>query len=106
MTKNTDILNRYLFNQKHVRGELVQLQQCYQDIIANHDYPQGVRQLLGELLAATCLLTATIKFDGEISVQLQGDGPVGYMVINGNHKQEMRGIAKLHRKLKRKVLKI
>lgn len=105
MTKNTDILNRYLFNQKHVRGELVQLQQCYQDIIANHDYPQGVRQLLGELLAATCLLTATIKFDGEISVQLQGDGPVGYMVINGNHKQEMRGIAKLTQKTQAQGLK-
>jgi len=95
MTQKTDILNRYLFEEHHVRGELVQLQQSYQDIIANHNYPQAVSILLGELLAATCLLTATIKFEGDISVQLQGDGPVAYMVINGNHKQEMRGIAKI-----------
>ena len=105
MTNNTDILHRYLFDQHHVRGELVQLQQCYQDIIANHDYPQPVRQLLGELLAATCLLTATIKFDGDISVQLQGDGAVGYMVINGNHKQEMRGIARLKQETQAQGLK-
>ena len=96
MTQTTDILNRYLFEEHHVRGELVQLQQSYQDIIANHNYPQGVRILLGELLAATCLLTATIKFDGEISVQLQGNGPISYMVINGNQQQQMRGIARIN----------
>ncbi len=92
---NLDVLNRYLFDDLHVRGELVQLSQSYQDIIAKHNYPQGVRLLLGELMAATCLLTATLKFEGDITVQLQGDGPIGYMAINGNHKQEMRGIAKL-----------
>jgi molecular chaperone Hsp33 len=90
-----DVLNRYLFDDLHARGELVQLSKSYQQTIANHNYPLGVRTLLGELLAATCLLTATIKFEGEITVQLQGDGPIGYMVINGNDKQEMRGIARL-----------
>jgi molecular chaperone Hsp33 len=91
----TDILHRYLFDNLHVRGELVQLTNTYQAIIDGHDYPIGVRQLLGELLAATCLLTATLKINGEIAVQLQGDGPVGYLAVNGNQNQEMRGIAKL-----------
>jgi molecular chaperone Hsp33 len=87
-------LNRYLFADRHARGELVQLEQSFQMMIANHNYPAGVSQLLGELLVATSLLTATLKFAGEISVQLQGDGPVAYMVINGNDQQQMRGIAK------------
>jgi len=91
----TDVLNRYLFNDMHVRGELVQLSKSYQSIIKNHNYPLGVRLLLGELLAATCLLSATLKFNGEITVQLQGDGPVGYMSVNGDNNQTMRGIAKL-----------
>lgn len=91
----TDVLNRYLFENKHARGELVQLEQCFQEIIANHQYPESVKTLLGELLAATCLLTATLKFEGEISVQLQGDGPLNYLVINGNNQQQMRGVAKL-----------
>jgi molecular chaperone Hsp33 len=93
--KTSDVLNRYLFDGMHVRGELIQLSQSYQDIIANHSYPLGVRVLLGELMAATCLLTATLKFEGEITVQIQGDGPVGYMSVNGTHQQEMRGIARV-----------
>lgn len=95
MTAKTDVLNRYLFDGKHARGELVQLTKTYQDIIALHEYPLGVQTLLGELVAATCLLTATLKFEGEITVQLQGDGPVGYMSVNGDHNQNMRGIARL-----------
>lgn len=90
-----DQLNRFLFEHKHVRGELVNLSATLAEITQNHDYPEPVKALLGELLAATCLLTATLKFDGDISVQLQGDGPVSYMVINGNDKQQMRGIAKV-----------
>lgn len=89
------MLHRYLFDDLHVRGELVQLTDTYQQIVAAHDYPAGVRQLLGELVAATCLLTATLKLEGEIAVQLQGDGPIGYLAVNGGHDQKMRGIAKL-----------
>lgn len=90
-----DILNRYLFDNLHARGELVNLSQTFQDIVAAHDYTPGVKQLLGELVAATCLLTATLKFEGEIAVQLQGDGPIGYLAVNGNNRQEMRGIARM-----------
>lgn len=95
MAMQKDTLNRYLFDNLHARGELVNLSQTYQDIVAPHNYPQGVKQLLGELVAATCLLTATLKFEGEIAVQLQGDGPIGYMAVNGNNLQEMRGIARM-----------
>jgi len=95
VTTQVDILHRYLFDDLHVRGELVQLSKTYQQIIEAHEYPLGVRQLLGELIAATCLLTATLKFEGEIAVQLQGDGPIGYLAVNGDHNQKMRGIAKL-----------
>ena len=93
--KKFDVLNRYLFNDHHVRGEMVQLKDSYQAILKGHNYPLSVRILLGELLAATCLLTATLKFDGEITVQLQGDGPLSYASISGNNNQEMRGLAKL-----------
>ena len=90
-----DVLNRYLFTGAHARGELVQLSNSFKSIIKNHNYPAGVEKLLGELLSATCLLTATLKFEGDITVQLQGDGPVGYMSVSGNNDQQMRGIAKI-----------
>ena len=79
-----DLLHRYLFDNLDVRGELVQIDNAYNEMIAKHNYPEPVKALLGELLVATCLLTATLKFEGEIAVQLQGDGPVKYAVINGD----------------------
>ena len=90
------MLNRYLFDELHVRGELVQLTNTYQNIIADHNYPPAVQALLGELVAATCLLTATLKFEGEIAIQLQGDGPVSYLAVNGSNEQKMRAIARLN----------
>ncbi|WAT00811.1 Hsp33 family molecular chaperone HslO [Rouxiella chamberiensis] len=90
-----DQLHRYLFNHHAVRGELVSLSDTFQQIVAGHDYPAEVQNLLGEMLVATSLLTATLKFDGDITVQVQGDGPLKLAVINGNNLQEMRGVARL-----------
>ncbi|KAB7894943.1 Hsp33 family molecular chaperone HslO [Rouxiella sp. S1S-2] len=90
-----DQLHRYLFTHHAVRGELVSLSETFQQIVAGHDYPPEVQNLLGEMLVATSLLTATLKFDGDITVQLQGDGPLKLAVINGNNLQEMRGVARL-----------
>lgn len=49
---------------------------------------------MGELLVATTLLTATLKFEGSITLQLQGDGPVSLAVINGDNDQKVRGVAR------------
>lgn len=50
---------------------------------------------MGELLVATSLLTATLKFEGDITIQIQGDGSVKMLVINGNNHQQMRGVARI-----------
>ncbi|MFH8135866.1 Hsp33 family molecular chaperone HslO [Pantoea osteomyelitidis] len=90
-----DQLHRYLFENAAVRGELVNVTQTWRDVLKTHDYPAPVQQLLGEMLVATSLLTATLKFDGDITVQLQGDGPLSLAVINGNNRQELRGVARV-----------
>jgi molecular chaperone Hsp33 len=89
-----DQLQRYLFENADVRGELVQLEQSYRQMLAAQDYPLVLRHLLGQLMAASSLLTATLKFSGDIAVQLQGDGPVSLAVINGTHLQQLRGVAR------------
>lgn len=58
---NHDQLHRYLFANHAVRGELVSVNETYQQVLANHDYPPAVQKLLGEMLVATSLLTATLK---------------------------------------------
>ncbi|MDC9592947.1 Hsp33 family molecular chaperone HslO [Xenorhabdus sp. IM139775] len=90
-----DQLHRFLFASHSVRGELVSVSETYQRMLENHHFPQPVQQLLGELLVATSLLTATLKFNGDITVQIQGDGPVKLAVINGNNLQQMRGTARI-----------
>lgn len=90
-----DQLHRYLFEQFAVRGELVTVSETWKQIQENHNYPLPVKTLLGELLVATSLLTATLKFAGDITVQLQGDGPMSLAVINGNNQQQMRGVARV-----------
>ncbi|MGE6195647.1 Hsp33 family molecular chaperone HslO [Aeromonas media] len=91
---NQDLLYRYLFEEYEVRGELVQLDSTYRHIVDAQNYPVQVQKLLGELLVATSLLTATLKFEGSITVQLQGDGPVRLAVINGDNNQQLRGVAR------------
>lgn len=89
-----NVLNRYLFEDLSVRGELVQLDEAYQHIISSKEYPAALQKLLGELLVSTTLLTATLKFEGSITMQLQGNGPVSLAVINGDHNQKIRGVAR------------
>lgn len=90
-----DQLHRYLFENVAVRGELVTVSETLEQVLANHSYPQPVKNLLAELLVATSLLTATLKFAGDITVQLQGDGPMSLAVINGNNNQQLRGVARV-----------
>ncbi|OOE85936.1 Hsp33 family molecular chaperone HslO [Salinivibrio sharmensis] len=97
---SNDQLHRYLFEDVSVRGELVKLDDTYQRILENQDFPAPVNALLGEMLAATSLLTATLKFNGSITVQLQGDGPVSLAVINGDHHQQLRGTARVKGEVK------
>lgn len=98
-----DYLYRYLFENASVRGELIQLEQSFQQIITNHDYPLVIKKLMGELLAATSLLTATLKLTGDIGIQLQGEGPVSLAVVNGNNQQQMRGVVRINGQLKDKL---
>jgi molecular chaperone Hsp33 len=91
----SDQLLRFLFRERDVRGEVVKVGASLDAMLAGHQYPQPVKQLLGELVAATSLLTATLKFEGQIAVQLQGDGPVRFIAVNGNDQQQFRGVARL-----------
>src|SRR5690625_1776507 len=94
-----DQLRRFLFDDTAVRGEIVQLDQTCREVFANHDYPEPVARQLGELLAACALLTATIKLDGTLSIEVRGNGPVSLLMAEsnpGNHEraQQLRGIAR------------
>ncbi|EFN02414.1 33 kDa chaperonin [Actinobacillus pleuropneumoniae serovar 13 str. N273] len=93
-TKDNDKLYRYLFQNRAVRGEWVRLNDTFTETLNTHQYPKAVQNLLGEMLVATSLLTAIMKFEGTITVQIQGDGPLKLAVVNGNEKQQLRALAR------------
>ncbi|RUO23624.1 Hsp33 family molecular chaperone HslO [Aliidiomarina iranensis] len=98
MSLTQDSIARFAFTNHDVRGEIVRLHESYKSLLAGHDYPKIVQQLLGELMAVTSLLTATLKFEGHINVQIQGnDGPLNFATVNGSHGQALRGVARLTR---------
>lgn len=97
--QSADSLIRYTFANAPVRGELVQLEKSYQRLVEGHDYPEFVRDLLGQLMAVTSLLSATLKFEGHINLQLQGNGALNFATVNGSQQQELRGVARLTRDL-------
>jgi molecular chaperone Hsp33 len=73
---DADVLQRFLFDDTQVRGDLVRLDASWRAVLERHPYPDSVRRPLGEALAAAVLLTATLKFAGALSVQVQGTGPL------------------------------
>ena len=89
-----DTLQRFIFENAPIRGELVHLDASWQAIQARHDYPAPVRKLLGEMMAASALLVSTLKFEGTLTIQFQGSGPINLMVMEATHERTIRGIAK------------
>ncbi|WP_022961757.1 Hsp33 family molecular chaperone HslO [Halopseudomonas pelagia] len=89
-----DTTQRFLFEHADVRGELVSLDQSYREVLAKHDYPEAVKALLGEMLAATVLLSTTIKFDGLLILQARSSGPLSTLMVECSSDQAVRGIAR------------
>lgn len=90
---DNDTLQRFMFEHTPIRGELVHLDASWLAILARHDYPPLVRDILGEMMAAAVLLSATLKLNGRLVIQLQGSGPITLMVVECSHGHELRGLA-------------
>lgn len=88
-----DSLQRFVFERTAVRGLLVHLDATWRAVLDRHHYPIPLRQLLGELMAAGALLSATLKFDGSLILQMQGDGPVKLVVVEVTSEGTLRATA-------------
>jgi molecular chaperone Hsp33 len=89
-----DAAFRFTVEHQAVRGEFVRLGPAWLALREHADYPAPVRRLLGEAAAAAALLAATLKFDGELTLQLQGDGAVRLLVAQCTHDLRVRAVAR------------
>ncbi|VAW13306.1 33 kDa chaperonin HslO [hydrothermal vent metagenome] len=88
-----DIVLPFSLAGANVRGRIVRLGPMVTQILGRHDYPPPVGALLGEAVALTALLGASLKFDGRFVVEARSDGPVDLVVADFTTPGDMRGYA-------------
>jgi len=98
---NADTLRRFVFEKEDIRGSIVRLDKVWQKLRLADDYPVQVQQLLGEALAATSLLGRNLKFDGRMTLQVQGGEHVRLLVLQCDNQLRVRGLARFGDELPR-----
>ncbi len=74
-----------------MRGRVARLGPVVDEVLTRHAYPEPVANLLGEACALAALVGASLKFDGRLIVQAQGDGPVSLAVADYDTSGGLRG---------------
>jgi molecular chaperone Hsp33 len=74
-----------------VRGRIARLSTAIDEILTRHAYPEPVANLLGEACALAALVGSSLKIDGRLILQAQGDGPVSYVVADYDSDGSLRG---------------
>ena len=108
MKTNTDALQHFLFeNQQNeampIRGNIVHLNHTFKQILQHQTLPNVLKQALGELMAASALLSATLKMDGLMILQLQSKGALKLLVVECSHDLNMRATAKWDETLTKEI---
>lgn len=88
-----DILQRFIFENASIRGEIVRLEESYQVIMKQHQYPPAIKAILGEILVVASLLSASTKIKGRVTVQFQGKGTLKLLLAQSTHDLHIRGLA-------------
>jgi molecular chaperone Hsp33 len=86
-----DLVAAFQIEGQPARGRIVRLGPAVDQILSAHDYPEPVADLLGEACALAALVGASLKFEGRLIVQAQGDGPVKYVVADYDTGGGLRG---------------
>ncbi|HVW70084.1 MAG TPA: Hsp33 family molecular chaperone HslO [Steroidobacteraceae bacterium] len=89
-----DQVRRFIVENRPVRGHWVRLEEAWRELRAHKEYPEPVRELLGQAVAASVLLAATLKFNGTLTLQLQGSGVVRLLVAQCTHDFRLRAVAR------------
>lgn len=93
MQLGANILQRFLFENLPIRGERVKLTTSWQEILKRRSYPKIIQKYLGELVTTTALLSATIKIEGKLTVQIETTGALNMLVVQITHDGGFRATA-------------
>ena len=89
-----DYSARFVIETHPVHGRLVRLGDTIDQILKAHDYPPVIANLLGEACVLAVLVGASLKFEGRLILQAQGDGAVRYVVADYDTRGGLRGFCR------------
>lgn len=90
----SDQLYPFIFEQSAVRGNVVQLDQSLFTALEHQPLPEALKRVIGEFAAASVLLTATLKMQGKLILQLQSKGALQLLVVECTSGLNIRATAK------------
>jgi len=93
--RNQDQLHPFIFEQSAVRGNCVQLDQSLSTALEHQTLPPALKKAIGEFTAASVLLTATLKMQGKLILQLQSQGALQLLVVECTSGLNIRATAKV-----------
>ena len=88
-------VRRFILENQPVRGYWVDLESAWQNLRAHQHYSPAVQNLLGEAVSASVLLAATLKFEGTLTLQLEGKGAVRLLVAQCTNDFRVRAVARM-----------
>lgn len=71
----------------------MQIEKAWQRMQSAHKYDDPVTDVLGHAAAATALIAQSLKFEGSVTLQITGDGPLSMLVMQSTHELDLRGMA-------------
>ena len=90
-----DSILRFLFTDTPIKGAAVRLETAWSAIKQYQKWPAPVVRLVGEMTAGALLLASSLKFEGALIMQIQGDGPVRLAIAEVRNGTLVRATAKL-----------
>lgn len=91
---SADSLQRFSFDNTNIRGELAHVNASYREVLKRHQYPTRIAKAVGELMAATALLSANLKFTGRLTLQIRLPGNISLLQAETSDKGQLRAIAR------------
>jgi molecular chaperone Hsp33 len=88
-----DNITPFVFDSLPVRGALISMSRSWRRMLREHEYDDVVRDTLGHAAAATGLIAQSLKFNGAITLQIQGGGGLRMLVMQCTSDLELRGMA-------------
>lgn len=91
-----NVILPFILDNSAIKGSFVRINDQLHKILSGHKYPERTSQLLGEMLVLIAMIGSLLKIKGLITIQAQGDGPMGFITVDYNAEGHLRGYAHMN----------